>query len=383
MKPITFLLSIFLLASTGVSAQKRQSWLVRSVNKLGALIDTMAIKGVDHRYIQAPDRPWQLMLKTNVNDMDLKSTATLTQSNLAEIKAGDDFNIETTIDPRTSTSIGAWIGYRGYGLGLSYSLAGNNGRNFSIGATGSNYGVNLHMRKYDTREMSAYMWAHEDGEFLDEDELSLELYDDVNVSSTLLDGYYLLNGKRFSYAAAYDQSVIQIRSAGSLIIGAMWYQTSIDYAKRLNGLFIQLFNNVGKIKIQEGSIGVGYAYNWVPVKNLLINVMVIPMLTLYNRNKAVLYDCNYNFFIDSDTGGQKAVPDDGSWTEDITLTEREEVVKYGKVSLNFDARMSITYHWNHYFFNIYGQWNRFRNSIESNTLHLNTWYVNASLGVRL
>jgi len=198
-----------------------------------------------------------------------------------------------------------------------------------------------------------------------------------------LDGYYLLNGKRFSYAAAYDQSVIQIRSAGSLIIGAMWFQMSLDYAKRLNSLFIQLLNNVGKIKIQEGSIGVGYAYNWVPVKNLLINVMAIPMLTLYNRNKAVLYDSNYNMFIDNDTNGQKAVPDDGSWTEDVTLTERETIVKYGKVSLNIDARLSITYNWDRYFFNIYGQWNRFRNSIESNTLRLNTWYVNASLGVRL
>ncbi len=387
MKRISIILTICLLCLSEATAQERKPWIVRSVNKLGAFIDTMATRGIDHRYIKVPKHPWQIMLKTNMNDMDLRSSSTIDASSLKTKDIDGDLKLESAFKPRFSTSIGAWFGYRGYGLGLSLSLSGNNGNNFSIGATGSNYGINLRLRNFTTREMDIILSGN-DYSTNTHEEMTLEdaeLYDDIDVHSTFIDGYYLLNGKRFSYAAAYDQSVIQVRSAGSLIIGAMWYHLSLDYANRLNALYMQLINNVGMIKVQEGSIGVGYAYNWVPFKNLLVSAMAIPMITLYNRNKVILYDSNYDLFLEEDKNGKKAVPDDesNSWIEDITLEKKDEIVKYGKVSLNIDARFSITYNWNRYFFNIYGQWNGFRNKIENNTLRLNTWFINTSLGIRL
>ena len=57
-------------------------------------------------------------------------------------------------------------------------------------------------------------------------------------------------------------------------------------------------------------------------------------------------------------------------------------VSYGKVSLNIDARASITYQFDRFFLNIYGQVNRFRHSADNNELKLTDWYVNAALGVR-
>ena len=32
------------------------------IKKLGAKLDSMAVKGVDRRYIDAPKRPWQIIL---------------------------------------------------------------------------------------------------------------------------------------------------------------------------------------------------------------------------------------------------------------------------------------------------------------------------------
>ncbi len=387
MNRFSILLTICLLCITSALAQERKSWIVRSVNKLGAFIDTMATRGIDHRYIYVPKHPWQIMIKTNVNDMDLRSKSSLDELSLKRNGINGDLSIESAFKPRLSTSIGAWFGYRGYGLGLSFSLSGKSGKNFSIGATGSNYGVNLRMRNFSTHEMDVSLSGidYETNTRTEMDIEDAELYEDIDVNSTFIDGYYLFNGKRFSYAAAYDQSVIQMRSAGSLIIGAMWYYLSLDYAKRLNALYMQLINNVGKINIQEGSLGLGYAYNWVPSKNLLVSMMAIPMITFYNRNKIILYDSNYDIFLDEDKDGKKAVPDNDSntWIEEITLDEKDEIVKYGKVSLNIDARLSITYNWNRYFFNIYGQWNGFRNKIENSTVRLNTWYINTSLGIRL
>jgi hypothetical protein len=195
----------------------------------------------------------------------------------------------------------------------------------------------------------------------------------------------MFNGKRFSYAAAYDQSSIQLRSAGSFMLGLMWFQTSIDYARPLNALLIQLLGGVGRIKLHEGSIGVGYSYNWVPMKNLLINITAMPMLVVYTRTKVHLYDSNYDIFLDEgevSPTGKYPVPDDLRWQDDITLEEVSSITKYGKLSLNIDARASITYNFNRFFLNVFGQVNHWNNKIEYNIIKLTDWYVNASLGFR-
>ena len=212
-----------------------------------------------------------------------------------------------------------------------------------------------------------------------------QTWDDIKIKSAIFDAFYLLNGKHFSYAAAYDQSMNQIRSAGSLMVGVKWFQVSVDYSKPLNGILIQYLGDVGRFKIHKGSIGVGYAYNWVPMRNLLVNVMAMPMLTVYNRTKLYYYESNYNIFMeegDVSHDGRKVVPDDDSWTEDITLKESGTETKYGRPSLSLDARASIPYQLNRYFLCISGQYNRYSNKVDNNELELIDWYVNASLGVR-
>jgi len=383
MRRLFIILAICILSIATAIAQEKQSWAKRSAKKVGTYIDTLANKNIDPRYIQVPTRPWQVVLKFNANDMDMRSTSKISEQSLKEYGYDGEVNVETKLMPTLSSSIGAWVGYRGYGLGFSLSLSGNKGSHFSLGAMGANYGINLRTRRFTTREMNVNFWGWEDGEKVDYSGLECEAYDDIAVRTFFLDGYYMLNGKHFSYAAAYDQSVVQVRSAGSLIIGAMWMYSSLNYANRLNALFIQTLDNVGRLQIHEGCVGVGYAYNWVPVKNLLINVMAIPMLAFFNRTKAYIYDSNYSIWLDKDEKGKKAVPDDDSWTNDVTLTEVDSKVKYGKLSFNFDTRMSITYNWDRYFFNVYGQWNHMSHQIDDTKLKQNEWLVNASIGIRL
>ena len=308
-----------------VKAQEQKSWLQRALKAVKTYIDSSAMKGIDNRYLEVPEKPWAVTIKYNTNDMNLRSTTKMSKERLmAEYGINGELNFESKFDPHKEVSIGAWIGYRGYGLGYSYSLQHTDGRNFSIGATGANYGLNLRIRRFHTDELTAHYWGHDDTESVDET-IEGYLWEDVKVKSAIFDGYYMLNGRRFSYAAAYDQSMNQIRSAGSLMLGVMWFQTSIDYSKRLNGLLIQTMGNVGKVKIHKGSIGIGYAYNWVPMRNLLLNVTAMPMLTIYNRTKLYYYESNYNIFMDEgdvSPKGQKPLPADEydiSWTEDITL----------------------------------------------------------------
>ena len=392
-KTLTFCL--ILLGSTYGFSQERKPWVVRTVNKIGAFIDTLATHGVDKRYIDVPKQPWQVILKFNTNNMDMRSTSTMSEERLATKGFNGDINFQSRFHPTTETSLGAWLGYRGYGLGYSISLTGKSGFNFSIGATGAVYGINLRLRRFNTDQMEAHLWGHEDGEIYDES-TPAETWEPVSVHTSILTGYYMFNGKRFSYAAAYDQSVRQIRSAGSLMVGVMWYQASLDYSDRLNALMIQGTGDIGRLKMQEASLGVGYSYNWVPVKNLMINVTALPMLSVYNRSKVWLYDSNYDIFlkpedIDPITGlspsGKKMVPEEDdeyfSWMDDITLTETGTVVKHGKMAFNVDLRMSVTYNFDRYFLNVFGQYNHYHHDIESHTLKLSDWYINASLGIRL
>jgi len=389
MKRISVFLIALVLPLSMAVAQERKPWLVRTVNKLGAFIDTMATRGVDKRYIYVPERPWQLVLKNHINDMDMNVESFVSEQDMARYDYKGHYSVKATFKPRFTYNIGLWVGYRGYGLGYNISLSKSNGNSFSIGATGSRYGIYLRTRNLDTKQLKVDLHAEDEFGTYNEQVNDFEAYDDISINTFILDGYYMLNGSRFSYAAAYDQSVVQLRSAGSLMIGAMWYQSDIDFAQRKNAPIIQAMGNTGKLKIQEGGLGVGYSYNWVPVKNLMINVTAMPMLVFYNRKKVTLYDSNYDIFLyegDVSINGKKAYPDDIddlSWSEDVTLDETKEVVKHGKVSFNLDARASITYNWDRYFFNVHGQWNHFKHSVDNNTVKLTDWFINASLGMRL
>jgi hypothetical protein len=369
-----------------MQAQERKPWVVRALHAVKTYIDSSAVRGIDPNYLKVPEKPWSFMLKYNTNDMDLSSTTKMTDELLTAHGVKGELNFETKFEPEREVSLGGWIGYRGYGLGYSYSLQRSAGRNFSIGATGANYGVNLRFRRFKTDEIKAHFWGHDDTETIDEDMETVNTWDDIKVKTFIFDGFYMLNGRRFSYAAAYDQSMNQIRSAGSLMLGVMWFQTSVDYAARLNALLIQVMGDVGRFKIQKGSIGLGYAYNWVPVKNLLVNVTAMPMLTLYNRTKLHYYESNYDIFKEEgDVSDKKEVTDnpfDISWTEDVTLDEKSTETIYGHPSFTVDARASITYQFSRFFLTVCGQYNSYSNKVDGNELKLTDWFVNAALGVR-
>ena len=380
--------AILLTGYLTTQAQEKIPWVTRALNSVKTYIDSSAVKGIDTKYLEVPEKPWAVVLKFNANDMDLRSTTLMTEEQLSTHNIKGELHFESKFEPKREISLGAWIGYRGYGLGYSYSLQRTQGRNFSIGATGANYGFNLRIRSFNTDELSAHYWGHDDEGSVDERMDHINTWDDMKVKTSIFDGFYLLNGKRFSYAAAYDQSMNQIRSAGSLMVGVKWFQTSIDYSKPLNGLLIQFLGDVGRFKIHKGSIGAGYAYNWVPMRNLLVNVMAMPMLTVYNRTKLYYYESNYDIFLDEgevSPKGKKPVPDDPydiSWTKDITLDESSTETIYGHPAFSVDARASVTYQLNRFFLTVSGQYNHYSNKVDGNELQLTDWYVNAALGVR-
>ena len=98
-----------------------------------------------------------------------------------------------------------------------------------------------------------------------------------------LAGYYTFNHRRFSYPAAFTQSYIQRRSAGSWLVGLSYQGGTIETNEEL-----KLRNpNAPDVRIEIGHFGVGggYGYNWVLGKKWLIHFSMLPTVVLYNRNK--------------------------------------------------------------------------------------------------
>jgi len=166
--------------------------------------------------------------------------------------------------------------------------------------------------------------------------------------------------------------------------GAMFYHISIDYAKDRNAGFINLMNDIGRFKQWLGGVGVGYAYNFVPAKGLLINAMAMPVLVFYNRSTAYMYDSNVNKLLNpEDFMNEYEENETGELADKFKITPNGKSSKNNNVTVNYNARMSIVYNWKRFFVNATGQFNHFRYKKDRYNGWLNDWFVNVSLGIRL
>ena len=356
------------------------------LRRVGDFLDTMAVKGLDRRYIEAPRLPWQLIMKGNINQTDLKLQSRVNGEAMFSDVVGD-LLWEPRIKTVPSTYAGLWVGYRGYGLGYSWNLGGDKGRILTLGATGGSYGVNLRLHSFENDEPEVRLAGNI---ILDDDpdtpaqyiEESLDyvLFTPIKAHTLMLDAYYLFNGRHFSYAAAYDQSVIQKRSAGSFMAGMMYYHSRIDYATDDNADFVLFMDDIGSIRQWQLSLGAGYAYNLVPCRGLLVSIMAMPMLTVIDMHKTWRYDSNFRRLLLEGTEDEEEDLPFFDWH----LSEEPMSVKrcHGRVTTNFDARLSVTYQLGRFFLNAYGQFSSFHYRDGDVTGRLNDWYVNTAVGIR-
>lgn len=107
------------------------------------------------------------------------------------------------------------------------------------------------------------------------------LLEGFRYSTILIDGYWALNPRRFSFPAALSQSKRQKRSAGSILIGA--------------AIAVDLFEIEDQTVLEDGDLerglggqyllGAGYGYNWVPGGGrLLVHASMIPMFPLGDKD---------------------------------------------------------------------------------------------------
>ncbi|MBR1520742.1 MAG: DUF4421 family protein [Bacteroidaceae bacterium] len=344
-------------------------------------VDKKWVKNVDTLYIQNPDQVWRISLDSYLSQSDLLMKSTIDGTNLG---AEGDVKCKPRIRTDVSTSVGVRVGYKGLAAHYAFNVAGDKGRDFSLSSSGTWYCVHFRLHEFKTKEPQ----VHYEGDFYPEDGGDPErmnfantwaLSSPIKAKTMVLDGYYIFNKRRFSYKAAYRQSVIQKRSAGSWLAGAMFYYSDFRFDDVANAQLILNMGNMGRIKQWEANLGAGYGYNYVPAKGWLISAMAMPMLTFYNRMKIYNYD---SYVLELAQDDEYHDPDEVV-PEDRWLREMGTDAHSNRIRLNFNARLSLTYNFGRYFVNLNGQFYNFGYHHKGNSGRLNDWFANAAIGVRL
>ena len=176
---------------------------------------------------------------------------------------------------KTTISIGA--SYRG----ISASLAINPAK-----MSGSYKDYELNLNYYSSRISLDFSYQRSEslaGDMSRDGRLSTLESGDLTMKVVNLAGYYTFNHRRFSYPAAFTQSYIQRRSAGSWLAGFSYQGGTIETTDELKARN----QNASEVSLEIGHIGIGggYGYNWVLGKRWLLHFSMLPTFVVYNRNK--------------------------------------------------------------------------------------------------
>lgn len=229
-------------------------------------------------------------------------------------RVSSENGMEMNFKSRTTNKLGASLGWRFLSIGLSWDLNRHIDNTFEDDRQKTEFnlsvfsqllnidffyrqtGGDFEMTKLYIPQLNG---AKINGEPIDE--VLMHAMNEGKVSGALIDskmigfnGYYIFNHKKFSYPAAWTVASRQKRSAGSAIAGfgynyhkvenTLWNLpvTLIAFASLVDDFpflktpeeqktFMKKSSVVcSSFKYNDWSLWGGYAYNWIPCKNLLV-----------------------------------------------------------------------------------------------------------------
>lgn len=220
------------------------SLLARNYNKVN--FDTL--------YLVRPLGRWTIKLRGNVS-----GAKTIAEGN----KDGLTYRGEVEADLRGTMSVA--VSYRGIALALAFNPAKLAGKNkdyeFNLNSYGNKFG-------FDVVYLSAKTYKGK----LRQDGIETEVGKGlINQKALNLNAYYAFNGRKFSFPAAFSQSYVQKRSAGSLLVG-MSFDGQITDISSDEAAGIPR----AKLKLLELAVGLGYGYNFVAGRHWLFHLSALP-----------------------------------------------------------------------------------------------------------
>lgn len=289
----------------------------------------------DTAYITRPDARWTVKFNGNLSGAHMETRA----------KTEDATN-RTRLLAEFRGTLSMAVAYRGLGLSLAVNPAKLVGKSkdyeLNLNSYSNRYGFDVVYLASKTYHGHQEMG----GERIDIDR------GQVSQKALNLNFYYAFNHRRFSFPAAFSQSYIQRRSAGSWMVGA-----SFDGSKTTLG------NTT--IRLNEFAVGAGYGYNLVARPHWLFHLSALPTLTVYSHDYT-----------------KQTQPQDAS-DEDAEPTTERTNMKYHFPSAIVTCRGAVVYSWRNKFMGARAIYNY---SVAGDDDHLqvmrNKWRVRAFFGFR-
>lgn len=206
---------------------------------------------------------------------------------------------EVVFSPRPAYKLGPYFGWRWIFLGYTFDLAhlknGDGRQDLNLSLYSNQIGVDLFYRKSGDSYRVTRLAIAPDKEL---NQMKNQPFGGFHSSVKGFNLYYIFNHRRFSYPAAYSQSTVQRRSAGSPIVGIGYtehkldidWQELEDLTKEKTGRdypegvldTAMVFSNVN---YKDYSFSGGYAYNWVFARNWLFDISLQAALA-YKHSKS-------------------------------------------------------------------------------------------------
>lgn len=190
-----------------------------------------------------------------------------------------------TLSPDVNYRVGPYFGYRWVFLGytfdvshLSRGLSDGNRLMYDLSIYTQQLGLDLYYRQTGN---DCHITSMDLGKGIDTKRMRGRAYDGLTSSIRGFNLYYILNHRKFSYRAAFAQSTVQRRSAGSPLVGLAYtsHRLSVDWQQLRDMTHEQLGSNIGAmdstvsygpVKYVDFNISGGYAYNWVFARHWLL-----------------------------------------------------------------------------------------------------------------
>ena len=212
---------------------------------------------IDTAYITRPRTKWTVTARYNLSGALIESEG---------IDNGQHFVSEMTADYKSTFSMG--VSYLGFSLNMALNPAKLMGKykdyELNINSYGNRFGWDFIYQ--DARNFTG--WHDHEGM-----ERIMLPADILSVKTLNVNAYYAFNSRRFSYPAAFSQSYIQRRSAGSFLLAAsaMGQHAKLEWEQNM------------ELKMSNVGIGAGYGYNYVPSQGWLLHISALPTFLVYSH----------------------------------------------------------------------------------------------------
>ncbi len=219
---------------------------------------------IDTAYITRPATKWTVTARMNVSGSKIEAEG---------IDNGQHFKSEMEANRKATLSVG--VSYLGLSLNTSLNPAKLTGKYRDFELNFNSYGRRFGFDVIYQDAKNFKGWHDHDG--MDRIELPDGL---LSVKTLNLNAFYVFNSRRFSYPAAFSQSYIQRKSAGSFLLAAsgMGQHASLDWEQEM------------QLKMANISIGAGYGYNYVPSQSWLLHISALPTFIVYSYTSMTFGD---------------------------------------------------------------------------------------------